>query len=60
MHSFTLSWGRISSGEPRRNSPTSTQQEMTMDHSTVALPGCAAYAGRAAAASSTAWRGTEL
>lgn len=54
MHSFTLSWGHISSGEPRRNSPTSTQQEMTMDHNTMDLPGCAAYIRRAAAGSSTA------
>lgn len=49
----TLHWDRISSGELRRNSSASAQQEMTMDHNTMSLPGCPAYTHRAAAASST-------
>lgn len=53
VHSSTLSWGHISSGEPR-NSLTSTQQDTTTDHNTMGLPGCAAYTRRAAAGSSTA------
>ena len=54
VHSCTPRWDHISSGELRRNSPANAQQEMTMDHNTMGLPGCLAYTRRAAAASSTA------
>lgn len=53
MHGSALRWDHISSGKPRRKSPASTQLEMTMDHTTMGLAGCAAYTRRAAAASST-------
>ena len=54
MHGCTPRWDHISSGELRRNSPANAQQEMTMDHNTMGVPGCLAYTRRAAAASSTA------
>lgn len=59
-HGSSLHGGHISSGEPRRNSPASAQQEMAMDHTTTGLPGCPAHTHQLPQPAAPGQGGTEL